>query len=248
LLYIKVNILFELCIYISVYAYYINYNNISLFFIVLLMFACMLISGFPSALIRMGENISSNSVDLDGVYKLLQICVVFLLMPYLGKKYLLGSLLIICLLTVVNGINRKKIYHQIQDSSIRFSTIIDKFSNQTTIELQKSKMLSQAWKTLFPFILLAIYDGNNIYVIMIIWFIIYSIEARIIFKLYKSLIEYAGGYDFKKKYIRAVIKYIAYGVLLIAVSIISPKNVISYLLMGLSTGTLVDYVHTQKNA
>lgn len=208
----------------------------------------MLISGFPSALIRMGENISSNSVDLDGIYKLLQISVVFLLMPYLGKKYLLGSLLIIFLLTVVNVINRKKIYHQIKDSSIRFSTIIDKFSNQTTIELQKSKLLSQAWKTIFPFILLAIYDGNNISVMIIIWFIIYSIEARIIFKLYRSLIEYAGGYDFKKEYISALIKFIWYGVFLIVVSVISPRNLISYLLMGLSTGTLVDFVHKQKNA
>lgn len=157
--------------------------------------------------------------------------------------YITISMLVVIM--IINIFNRIVIYKQIIKENITFNILVRKVKYPTVKEEEKQKLLSDAWKIIIPFILLAIVDDSNLTLKLVAWGIICMLEAMILKKLYRGLIAYSSSSNIKKEFHQSLLKFTVLIVLLIIISILKPRNLFSYILMGLCTSEFVDLVHKQ---
>ncbi|ADY55764.1 hypothetical protein Sgly_1463 [Syntrophobotulus glycolicus DSM 8271] len=243
MLFLISNILYETCLYLCVYAFYINYNKLPLFFLVLFMFACMIVSGFPNSYYRMGYKLNIRRIDMDAIFKLAQLFLIFVGMSYIGTEKIFITICLLLIIMMINLVNRIEIYRAIKKEQITFYALINKMNNQSDRDTEKGKLLGLAWKLLIPLIGFSFFEESILIVKLAAWVLIGMIEGMILNKLYQRLIVLNP--DIKKEFLRTLIKSIVFFSLLIIISILSPRNLISYVFMALCTTQFVDLIHRQ---
>ncbi|WP_143093598.1 hypothetical protein [Proteiniclasticum ruminis] len=163
----------------------------------------MIISGFPNSYLRMGYNISSSRIALDGIFKMLQLILVVEIAHIWGPDKFWILLLILLSISIANLVNRLEVHKQIILENITIESI-----NQiakTRQHVGDVMLIKNAWQLLILFFLLGLMNPNNLnnIALLLIMFLGEMITLR---NLYNRLILSSTNNDVKKRISNRIIK------------------------------------------
>ncbi|SFO08670.1 hypothetical protein SAMN04488695_11510 [Proteiniclasticum ruminis] len=197
------NIIYELSLYSLLIISYFDGSEILLFILLISMIVSMIISGFPNSYLRMGYNISSSRIALDGIFKMLQLILVVEIAHIWGPDKFWILLLILLSISIANLVNRLEVHKQIILENITIESI-----NQiakTRQHVGDVMLIKNAWQLLILFFLLGLMNPNNLnnIALLLIMFLGEMITLR---NLYNRLILSSTNNDVKKRISNRIIK------------------------------------------
>ena len=235
------NLVYELSMYLFVIMGYLERERFLLpLFIV--MISSLLISGAPSTLYKLKFKVDRKITNIDGILKLSQLFIIFVLVPTFGIEKAIISFVFLIGISIIGIPIKKRIFEQLSNENVKLYEINERIDVYDKVNKEFDNLTSLAWRTLFPFFFLGILN-NSIKLLILVLITIIVLETMIILKLYKEMVKL--NYLVAKDFLIVVIKSIILFVVLIFTLFLDKSGFLKFFIVGAFTNLYVNFIRNQ---
>lgn len=237
-LFLVSNFIYEMSIYLLVLSSYFD-KEANLPILLIMMVISLLLSAIPSTLYKLNYRIDKKITNSDGFLKLLQFFTIFVIMPFLGRERVMISIIILIVVSITGIPNRILIFNQLKEENIKLFEMNNRIVVDEEVNKDLAGLTKLAWRTLFPFLLLGLYN-NRVESLYYIIPIIVLLESVVILHLYRELSKLRKSLT--KPFLILVLKSIGFLILLFTSIVLDKSGMLKYFIVGAFSVLYVDFV------